>query len=88
MYEPLHPPDTLDKNLPPEKHLGAIDITGAASLKAARNSQQKTKDDLRVEEAVARKPRINRMLSLQDIEVSQRKYANACTYPFTPRMSP
>ena len=72
VYEPLHPPDTLDKNLPPEKHLGDVDTTGAASLKAAQASKQKTKDELRVEEAIAKKPRINRMLSLQDIEVGER----------------
>ncbi|KZT74752.1 hypothetical protein DAEQUDRAFT_719932 [Daedalea quercina L-15889] len=68
VYDPIHPPDALEKNLPPERHLGDIDTASVASLEAAQNSKRKTKDELRVEAAVARKPRINRMLCLQDIE--------------------
>ena len=89
VYEPLHPPDTLDKNLPREKHLGDIDITGAAALKAAQNSKRKTKDELRVEAAIAKKPRINRMLSLQDIEVrEQRQPSSQQAHLMACRMSP
>ena len=89
VYDPLHPPDTLDKNLPREKHLGDIDTSGAASLKAAQGSKRKTKDELRVEEAVARKPRIDRMLSLQDIEVSEGRYpSDVRTHFVAPRTSP
>ncbi|KZT06829.1 uncharacterized protein LAESUDRAFT_138709 [Laetiporus sulphureus 93-53] len=67
-YEPIHPPDALDKNLPPEKHLGDIDVAGVQALQKERASRQKTRDEIRVEEAVARKPRINRILSLWDME--------------------
>ncbi|TFY62149.1 hypothetical protein EVJ58_g4051 [Rhodofomes roseus] len=68
VYDPIHPPDALEKNLPPEKYLGGIDIASAVSLKAAQDSKRQTKDELRVEKAVTEKPAINRMLSIQDIE--------------------
>ena len=68
-YEPIHPPDALDKNLPPEKHLGELNIAGTAALQKERETRKKTKDEIRVEQAQARKPRIDRMLSLRDLEV-------------------
>ncbi|KAI0361778.1 hypothetical protein OH77DRAFT_1418045 [Trametes cingulata] len=67
-YEPIHPPDALDKNLPPEKHLGVLDSASANAVKEAAQNRPKTKDELRVEAAQAAKPPLSRMLSLRDIE--------------------
>ncbi|CCM00904.1 uncharacterized protein FIBRA_02950 [Fibroporia radiculosa] len=67
-YEPIHPPDALDKNLPPHKHLGLLDSSGAQKLQEERETRQKTKDEIRVEQAQARKTRINQILSLRDME--------------------
>lgn len=69
-YEPIHPPDALDKHLPLEKHLGELNRAGAATLQHAHEHRKKSKDEIRVEQARARKPSIDRMLSLRDIEAS------------------
>ena len=44
-YEPIHPPDALDKNLPREKHLGDLEDKDAEELRAAVESRKKTKDE-------------------------------------------
>ncbi|EED78421.1 predicted protein [Postia placenta Mad-698-R] len=67
-YEPIHPPDALDKNLPPEKHLGSVDTSSAKTLQQERESRKKTKDEIRMEQAQTRKPQINQILSLRDME--------------------
>ncbi|KAL1952095.1 hypothetical protein VTO73DRAFT_1244 [Trametes versicolor] len=67
-YEPIHPPDALDKNLPAEKHLGVLDSASASAVQEAAQNRPKTKDELRVEAAQAAKPALSRMLSLRDIE--------------------
>ncbi|EJF66571.1 FMN-dependent dehydrogenase-domain-containing protein [Dichomitus squalens] len=72
-YEPIHPPDALDKNLPPEKHLGELDSAAASAVKEAEQSRKKTKDELRVEAAQQAKPPLSRILSLWDIEDVARK---------------
>ncbi|KAI0778046.1 FMN-dependent dehydrogenase-domain-containing protein [Trametes elegans] len=72
-YEPIHPPDALDKNLPPEKHLGVLDSAAASAVKEAAQNRPKTKDELRVEAAHASKLPLSRMLSLRDIEAVARQ---------------
>ncbi|KAH9857912.1 FMN-dependent dehydrogenase-domain-containing protein [Lenzites betulinus] len=67
-YDPIHPPDALDKNLPPEKHLGVLDSTSASVVKDAAENRPKTRDELRVEAAQAAKPPLSRVLSLRDME--------------------
>ncbi|KAF9821919.1 hypothetical protein IEO21_00349 [Rhodonia placenta] len=67
-YEPIHPPDALDKNLPPEKHLGSVDTSSAKTLQQERESRKKTKDEIRMQQAQTRKPQINQILSLRDME--------------------
>ena len=68
-YEPIHPPDTLDKNLSKEKHLGELDTAAAKEVAREAESREKTQDEIRVEQAQRQKPALNRLLSLQDIEV-------------------
>lgn len=68
-YEPIHPPDALDKNLPPEKHLGEVEEKDALVLKSVSENRRKTKDELRVEKAQKEKPSMSRILNLQDMEV-------------------
>ncbi|CCM00903.1 uncharacterized protein FIBRA_02949 [Fibroporia radiculosa] len=67
-YEPIHPKDALDKHLPPEKHLGPLDSAGTDVLKEEQAARRKTQDEIRVEQARARKRPINQILSLQDME--------------------
>lgn len=71
-YEPIHPPDALDKNLPHDKHLGELDSAGASEIKKAEQNRRKTQDEIRVELAAAAKPPLSRILSLRDMEVCRR----------------
>ncbi|KAI0936188.1 hypothetical protein AcV5_004386 [Taiwanofungus camphoratus] len=67
-YEPLHPQDAVDRYLPREKHLGELSSAAILELKDGRKSRRKTKDEIRMEEALARKPPIGRIVSLQEME--------------------
>lgn len=72
-YEPIHPPDALDKNLPPEKHLGELDASAAQDLDNARRNRKKSADEIRVEREQAKKPPLSHIISLQDMETVARK---------------
>jgi len=72
-YEPIHPPDALEKNLPPEKHLGDIDNAAQSQIESATKNRKKTDDELRMEREQAAKPSINRILNLQEMEDVARK---------------
>ncbi|KAF4623588.1 hypothetical protein D9613_001923 [Agrocybe pediades] len=67
-YDPIHPPDALDKNLDPSKHLGPLDSASEQTIAHAKDNVKKTKDEIRVEQARKRMPPLNRILNLQDIE--------------------
>ena len=54
-FEPIHPPDTLDKYLPKQKHLGDLDTSAAREIQAAREKREKTEDELRMEREQANK---------------------------------
>jgi hypothetical protein len=68
-YVPIHPSDALDKNIAPEKHLGDLDQTSILELRQAKKNQTKTRDELRVEEAIKNRPPLSRIISVQDLEV-------------------
>jgi len=68
-YEPIHPPDALDKNLSKDKHLGELDTAAAKEVAREAESRKKTQDEIRVEQAQRQKPALNRLLNLQDMEV-------------------
>ncbi|KAL4243141.1 cytochrome b5 family protein [Abortiporus biennis] len=72
-YEPIHPPDALEKNLPPQKHLGKLDSVSLDQLELARGHRKKTEDELRIEREQAAKPPINRILNLKQMEDVARK---------------
>lgn len=68
---PFTPPDALDKNLPPQKHLGELDNAAARDLENIRNNREKTQDEIRVEREQAAKPPLNQLINLQEIEVRE-----------------
>ncbi|KAH7883714.1 FMN-dependent dehydrogenase-domain-containing protein [Phlebopus sp. FC_14] len=68
IYVPIHPSDALDKNISPEKHLGHLDEQSIRHLKESKKIKSKTKDELRVEEAIRNKPPLSRMINVRDIE--------------------
>ncbi|KAF7347723.1 hypothetical protein MVEN_01529500 [Mycena venus] len=71
-YEPIHPPDALEKNLPSSKHLGSLSASAAQSVANDQQNRKKTKDELRVEQALLQRPPLVRILSLADMEVVAR----------------
>ncbi|KAH7931134.1 hypothetical protein BV22DRAFT_1027892 [Leucogyrophana mollusca] len=72
-YVPIHPSDALDKNIPPEGHLGSLDENGIRELKEVGKNKVPTQDELRVEEAVKNRPPLRRMINVQDIEETAKK---------------
>ncbi|KAL2255635.1 hypothetical protein VTK26DRAFT_2975 [Humicola hyalothermophila] len=40
-FEPIHPPDTLEKYLPKDKHLGPVDMTTVVTEKAEQTPEEK-----------------------------------------------
>jgi L-lactate dehydrogenase (cytochrome) len=68
-YEPIHPPDALEKNLPPSKHLGPLKSEDVFVLSEIHKNKEKTKDEERVEAALARRPPLKKILNLADMEV-------------------
>ncbi|KIJ08658.1 L-lactate dehydrogenase, partial [Paxillus involutus ATCC 200175] len=67
-YVPIHPSDALDKNIAPEKHLGELDAASILELSKGKNNKVKTRDELRVEEAVKSRPLLSRIINVQDME--------------------
>ncbi|KIJ21373.1 hypothetical protein PAXINDRAFT_164891, partial [Paxillus involutus ATCC 200175] len=72
-YVPIHPSDVLDKNIPPEKHLGELDEASIRELSQAKNNKVKTKDELRVEEARQSRPPLSRIINVRDMEETAKK---------------
>ncbi|KAK7058845.1 hypothetical protein VNI00_001469 [Paramarasmius palmivorus] len=67
-YEPIHPKDALEKNLPPSKHLGPVDAAASRTLTQEKEHREKTRDELRVEEAMKKRPPLHHIMSLADME--------------------
>ncbi|KAJ3835150.1 FMN-dependent dehydrogenase-domain-containing protein [Lentinula raphanica] len=65
VYVPIHSPDAIQKNLLPSQCLGSWDGT---SKQANETQTKKTQDELRVEREMKRRPPLNRVLNLRDIE--------------------
>jgi L-lactate dehydrogenase (cytochrome) len=69
VYKPIHPQDALEKSLAKEKHLGFVDADAAREIRKRDENRKKTKDELRVEQAMQNKPPLGRVVTLQDMEV-------------------
>ncbi|EEB86771.1 hypothetical protein MPER_16150, partial [Moniliophthora perniciosa FA553] len=67
-YEPIHPKDALENNLPASKHLGPVDAAASKTLTQEKAQRKRTKDELRVEEAMKQRPPLHQILSLRDME--------------------
>ena len=67
-YSPIHPDDALDKNLPKVRCLGPVSVGAEKQLRKEESLRKKTKDEIRVAEAQARKPPLKRIFTLQDME--------------------
>ncbi|KAF9451120.1 hypothetical protein P691DRAFT_773398 [Macrolepiota fuliginosa MF-IS2] len=78
VYESIHSPEVLEQ-LPPSKHLGPLSASDIHKLSSKRD---KTKDEQRIEEAAKRKPPLQRILSLRDMEAVARQTLASTTKAF------
>ncbi|KJA28895.1 hypothetical protein HYPSUDRAFT_61731 [Hypholoma sublateritium FD-334 SS-4] len=62
-YEPIHPPDAIQNNLPIEKHIGAVDINTVAKV-----VKQVTEEDKRRQALMDARPPLDEILNLHDFE--------------------
>jgi L-lactate dehydrogenase (cytochrome) len=67
-FEPIHPPDTLDKYLDKSKHLGAVDMKTVA-----KEAKEESPDEAERQEAIAQKPLLSQCYNLMDFEAVARR---------------
>ncbi|KAJ4483765.1 FMN-dependent dehydrogenase-domain-containing protein [Lentinula aciculospora] len=72
-YEPIHPADAIQQNLSPSQRLGSLREVDIRDLEAQGKRRERTKDEMRVEQAMKQRPPLNRILNLADIEDVARK---------------
>ena len=66
-YEPIHPPDTLDKFLPKDKHLGAVDMTTVKT-----EQKEDTPAEIERQERIKNMPKLEACYNLMDFEAVAR----------------
>lgn len=67
-YEPIHPPDTLDKYLAKSKHLGEVDM---GSVQQEQNDEDP--DEQERQERIKRMPLLEQCYNLMDFEAVARR---------------
>ncbi|RYP91229.1 hypothetical protein DL770_002621 [Monosporascus sp. CRB-9-2] len=67
-YDPIHPPDTLDKYLDKSKHLGPVDMSSVA-----RVEEEEDPDEANRQRRIKDKPLITQCYNLMDFEAVAKK---------------
>ncbi|KAL2177268.1 FMN-dependent dehydrogenase-domain-containing protein [Thermothelomyces heterothallicus CBS 202.75] len=67
-FDPIHPPDTLEKYLPKSKHLGPVDMSTVVQVKAEESPEEKERMK-RIQEM----PALNQCYNLLDFEAVARR---------------
>lgn len=67
-YEPIHPPDAITTNLPPEKHLGLVEPSTVEKVQVKTTDEEKAR-----RERVASRPPLDEILNLHDFEAIARQ---------------
>ncbi|KAJ7437799.1 FMN-dependent dehydrogenase-domain-containing protein [Mycena galericulata] len=62
-YEPIHPPDAITTNLPPEKHLGPVEPDTVEKVVVEITDEEKAR-----QERVSNRPPLDEILNLHDFE--------------------
>lgn len=62
-FEPIHPPDTLDKYLEKSKHLGPVDMSTVAKIKEVEDPEEAGR-----QQRIADKPLLSQCYNLMDFE--------------------
>ncbi|PCH36534.1 hypothetical protein WOLCODRAFT_140500 [Wolfiporia cocos MD-104 SS10] len=67
-YDPIHPPNAITDNLPPEKHLGSVDLSTVQKVEVEISDEDKARQ-LRV----SQRPPLSEILNLHDFEAIARQ---------------
>jgi len=67
-YDPIHPPDAITTNLPPEKHLGPVEPDTAEKVEVVITDAEKAR-----QARVASRPPLSEILNLHDFEAIARQ---------------
>ncbi|KAG6902768.1 hypothetical protein C0995_011916 [Termitomyces sp. Mi166 len=67
-YEPIHPPDAITTNLPPEKHLGPVASDTVERVEVVITDEEKAR-----QARIAARPPLNEILNLHDFEAIARQ---------------
>ncbi|THG97547.1 hypothetical protein EW026_g4478 [Hermanssonia centrifuga] len=70
-YDPIHPPDAITKNLPPEKQLGGVDLDTVEKVVIKITDEEKAR-----QERVNQRPPLSEILNLHDFEAIARQVMN------------
>ncbi|KAJ7793586.1 FMN-dependent dehydrogenase-domain-containing protein [Mycena olivaceomarginata] len=62
-YEPIHPPDAITTNLPPEKHLGPVEPDTVEKVVVEITDEEKAR-----QERISNRPPLDEILNLHDFE--------------------
>ncbi|KAM7216015.1 cytochrome b2, mitochondrial [Rhypophila decipiens] len=68
-FDPVHPPDTLDKYLPKDKHLGPVDMTTVVQNTSEQDSPEEKERQQRIKEM----PLLSQCFNLLDFEAVARR---------------
>ncbi|RDB25124.1 Cytochrome b2, mitochondrial [Hypsizygus marmoreus] len=67
-YDPIHPPDAITTNLPPEKHLGPVQLDTVEKVEVVITDEEKAR-----QQRIAARPSLDEILNLHDFEAIARK---------------
>ena len=67
-FEPIHPPDTLDKYLDKSKHLGAVDMTTVV-----QEAKEESPEEAERQERIKNMPLLSQCYNLMDFEAVARR---------------
>lgn len=70
-YDPIHPPDAITKNLPPEKQLGSVDLSTVEKVEVVVREEDKIRQEL-----FSQRPPLSEILNLHDFETLARQIMN------------
>lgn len=76
-YEPIHPPDTLDKFLDPAKHLGDVDMSTVE-----QEEKEITPDEVERQERIKRMPILEQCYNLLDFESVARRVMTRAAWAY------
>ncbi|KAH9485579.1 Cytochrome b2, mitochondrial [Psilocybe cubensis] len=62
-YDPIHPPDAIENNLPPEKHLGPVEPNTVEKVEV-----RITDEEMARQERMSNRPPLDEILNLHDFE--------------------